>query len=718
MKKSISIILVLLMLAACLASCATDSTKASSRVTLASSDAADCAEWLETRLGDSLPQTVVGVGSNDEYGVDLSDFENDGYILRSLEGEALVFGKTQDGLDRAVRAYAKAVEAGGAQSLDVTYHEGARIKKLTIGGADISEFEISYGDGASGNIVSAATEMSRLIEIATGVKLSSAVDSAKEHVIRFEASENEALGDYGYEYEVKDGSLYLRGAGKYGATNAVRRFCENELDWRGLIFGEAELTGANALEVADGTKKSEKPAFDYLYMYYNAWGKYDNPVQPSNLYGDITCACHGMQGNRFADCAMQQICYTSEYNYDEVYENVCNYLNGLLDSGYVVGENLLAIDIAQGDNASYCQCKNCRKVFAEEGGNAGAVVRFANRLAKQINEEDYDFDAPLYFKIFAYAGTNVPPKVTKPNEYIYVTFCTDMNCSNHLLDGSECEGTTDMGRNNKIYAEWLKGWCAICDNMYVWDYALDTVLSQYTVIDTMYEDFKFLADLKVKGVFWQCQVHGLGIQRVEHQLLAELNWNMEMTEDDFEAYLCDILRREYGDGWKYIRDYIDIWNAAQDAVGCWDCWGWTYHMFCRDRRFEEHSLAYHFDENWMLFESAIAAANDRAEEIRLKQLSCHMIYEGCYCSYRLALDAGDEARLAELSHRYDVMVERLAECGFDIDCIYTVDGSHTGFEKTIVEEFENFWAGSKDDMNPGHGLDPWYKAYFAQYGGK
>ena len=193
---------------------------------------------------------------------------------------------------------------------------------------------------------------------------------------------------------------------------------------------------------------------------------------------------------------------------------------------------------------------------------------------------------------------------------------------------------------------------------------------------------------------------------------------MDMTEDEFEAYLCDILRREYGDGWKFIREYLDLWNRDQDCVGCWDCWSWPYHMFCRNKRFNKPFVADHFDECWDLFESAIAGATDRAEELRVKQLSCHMIYEGCYSAYRLALEANDEARQAELIRRYDVMVERLAECGFDIDCIYTVDGAHIGFEKTLVEEFANFWAGSKDPTNSGHGVEPWYKEYFSQYGAK
>lgn len=720
MKRSLALTLAIIMLAASLAGCA-DAPKAnaiSANVRITSSDAESAAAWLTERLGGKLTDRIVLGTNSDGYGIDLSALEDDGYFIRNPGDEVALFARTADGLDRAVRKYAKAFEAGEAIA-DVTYHEGARIKALTIGSVDISGFVISLPAETSGNMTAAAAELSSLLEIATRVKLPVETDSSSDHVIRFEQSSDDALGDQGYEYEVAGGSLFLRGAGKYGAVNAVRRFLENELGWRGLSFGEAVLDAADAVDVPDGTKKSEKPAFDYLNMYRMAWGKYDNPVQPSNAYGDISNAGHGMQSHRWAeiDVANEQICFTSENVYGEVHDNIVAYIDTKLAAGYVVGESFFDVDIAQGDNGGWCECRQCKRVIAEEGGKSGLVVRFANKLSEEINEVDYSFDAPLLFKIFAYSGTNQLPKKTMPNEYIHVTFCTDMNCSNHPLDGSECTGQAGFWhRNNKPYAEWLEEWCEVCGNVYVWEYALDTMLAQYTVTDTIYRDFRYLADLGVKGIFWQCQFDRLGIQRVEHQLLWQLDWNIDMTEDEFEAYLCDILRREYGDGWRFIREYLDVWNAEQDTADCWDCWSYDAHMFTFTKRFDEYSVATHFDECFSLFESAIAAADSREDEIRLKQLSCHMIYEGCYCCYRLALETNDTERIGELSLRYEIMAQRLAECGFDIHSIMTVDGHRHGFEETLFGEFSNYWAGPGEEYV--RGPNPWYEAYIKEYSGK
>lgn len=715
MKKALCILLALLTVTSILASCAS-SPEAPSRVTVTSSDAASHAEWLEKRVGDALPNTVIGIGSNEKYGVDMSGFEEDGYILRENAGEVLAFAASAQGLDRAVRKLAKTLEksAGSAAGLDEVYHEGARIKKLTIAGADISSFAVVLPTDANENMKFAADELIRLINKASGVTLPLFVgETEAKHAVRFEVSADKALGEDGYVYEVKDGDLVISGALKRGAMNAVWRFLENELDWRGLIYGEAVLSAADAVDVPEGTKGTETPAFPYLNMYRMYWGSYKNdrgtPTNEQNSYGTVSVAMHGLQGNRFADedFGAKQICYTSEQRYNEVYDNVCNHIDTRLAQGQKVGVDFLDVDIAQGDNSLYCTCKNCLKVLAEEGSHCGAVVRFANRMSEEINEE-YGFDAPLYFKIFAYSGSNQPPKKTVPNEYLYITFCTDMNCSNHAYDGSECgAGVAFNGRTNAVYADWVREWCRLSENIYVWFYALDTALAQYTVTDNIYRDFKFFADLGVKGIFWQCQYDGLGIQRVEHQLVAQMNWNTDMTEEEFEALLMDILYREYGDGAPFIREYLDIWNAEQDTMDCWTCWSWDYHMFCSDRRFDENSVAAHFDECYNLFESAIAAADSHDQELRLKQLSCHMIYEGCYCDYRLALDSGDEARQKVLSDRYDVMVARLAECGFNIHAIMTVDGCLNDYEETLTAEFENYWAGSKD--NKGHGVNPWYE---------
>ena len=84
MKKILSLVLA----AACmpmmlLASCAKGEIKAySPKITVSSSEADTYASWLTNRLGDSLENSVYLALGNDS-GIDLSNFENDGYVIRT-----------------------------------------------------------------------------------------------------------------------------------------------------------------------------------------------------------------------------------------------------------------------------------------------------------------------------------------------------------------------------------------------------------------------------------------------------------------------------------------------------------------------------------------------------------------------------------------------------------------------------------------------------------
>ena len=106
MKKILALALSVLTVSSVLASCS-DGRAAenySPKITVSSSDAAESAVWLTEKLGDRLTDEVyLAVG--DAKGIDMSDFENDGYVIRTDAGNALIVGRSADGLDRGVRSH-------------------------------------------------------------------------------------------------------------------------------------------------------------------------------------------------------------------------------------------------------------------------------------------------------------------------------------------------------------------------------------------------------------------------------------------------------------------------------------------------------------------------------------------------------------------------------------------------------------------------------------
>ena len=564
-----------------------------------------------------------------------------------------------------------------------TYAEGCSIRKLTIGGKDISQYTIYCTDDTNENIKFAADELCRLIEVATGIKLPVKVGKAEGTAIEFAVSDDAALRDDGYVYTVSDGHLKIEGAAARGASNAVWRFLENECGWEQLIYGDSYLNESDHVDIPTGTTKSETPAFYYLNMY-NPESVLVNartvPTLAQQNYGTATQACHGLQANNFAELPdfVNQPCYTSEEAYQLIKKNVEAYIQGRIDAGETVGKEFKEVDISQIDTSYFCRCSGCSKLSRDEKSYSALVVSFANRLSEELSEKY----PGLVYKIFAYQGTNKAPATIVPNEHVRVTFCYDRNCSNHLADGSQCE-------LNAQYNDWIKGWSEITDNIFIWDYALPGAFNQYTIIDHLYEDFRHYDSLGIDGIFHQTNEYGdLGFREIENTLIAQLNWNINMTKDEFTEIYHTILKRRYGDGWEKILEYINIMSEAQDKVGCWDCWGGH---IPETQRFDIRYYRDNFDHILELLDTAKTLTTDETQLKNIDKLYPAVLYTGCQASYFLEFLEGDEERMAVLESRYTECLEKFQALGCSLDGMKNLYGDEFKVKKDLYREAWSEW---------------------------
>jgi hypothetical protein len=119
-NRIISLTLAGIISASALASCNTPEKNGSSIT--ASAGAETYAAFLEERLG-VMPDSLIIASGDDTaaYGVDTSSFiGNEGYTIRAKDGEVVILGKNEKGLDRAVRQFAK---YGNNESYTYTYGE-------------------------------------------------------------------------------------------------------------------------------------------------------------------------------------------------------------------------------------------------------------------------------------------------------------------------------------------------------------------------------------------------------------------------------------------------------------------------------------------------------------------------------------------------------------------------------------------------------------------
>ena len=346
MKKFLSLVLA----AACmpmmlLASCASGGAGAySPKITVASSDAEDSAEFLTDRLGDKLTDNVyLAVGSDTANGIDMTDFENDGYVLRTVGDKSVVIvGKSADGLDLGVRRYANSVDDGKDEYFDVAYHEGYRIENFTLAGTDIAEYSIEYPAEHNENMLFAVSELQRLVKKACGAELSASEGITKKaHAIEFRHSTDAELKFDGYRYFFEGERLVIEGAVKRGCMYGVWRFLQKECGWTSLIYGDSDLLEAEHLDVPATASRQETPVFSYLNMYWNGWGSYNDdkgyPNTVQNSYGIMPQCCHGLYRFSEVNVMGKQICYTDEDIYELCRDNIRSYTWRDQELGFLAG---------------------------------------------------------------------------------------------------------------------------------------------------------------------------------------------------------------------------------------------------------------------------------------------------------------------------------------------------------------------------------------------
>ena len=113
-SKVLAVMLALCCLCGTAVSCAKiDNVYRHNSITAASSAADEYAELLAKKAPRLDIPVVIGTAADGSaYGIDMSEFENDGYIIKQMEGTAFVFGKTASALTTAVNKFANMYNAG------------------------------------------------------------------------------------------------------------------------------------------------------------------------------------------------------------------------------------------------------------------------------------------------------------------------------------------------------------------------------------------------------------------------------------------------------------------------------------------------------------------------------------------------------------------------------------------------------------------------------
>lgn len=414
--------------------------------------------------------------------------------------------------------------------------------KVTLCGVSASAYEIRGGKTDAQQ--HAAEVLRHYLERINGSEL-----KGGEGIIDLRIDKSN-LGADGYRLCNAPGRLEIIGYNERGLLYGVYGLLEKYLGFRMFAPGVERLGEGGDIPPLD---ESSSPIFEYrqsdwpglrdpdwcvanrINNYAFTDGKYGGFVK----WGSFVHTMSAITGVPWD----QQPCVTDP----AVLEQAVSYARSLLEKDPTI--NL--ISISQNDNYNRCKCPRCTAVDEEEGSPMGSLLRLVNAVAENVREDYPD----VAIETLAYQYTRKPPRITKPLPNVIIRLCSIECCFSHPLGDPTCEKNISFARD-------IVEWGRICNRLYIWDYVTNFAyyIPTFPNFGTLRENMRFYATHGVKGMYPEGNYQSVSGEfgELRGYLLAKLMWDPMMSEVEYQNHMNEFLQAYYGNGWRYVRAYIDL----------------------------------------------------------------------------------------------------------------------------------------------------------------
>ena len=338
-----------------------------------------------------------------------------------------------------------------------------------------TDYTIVVDADAPDEVRACAEELQEYVRLLSGAEMPITTQmTGKDVRLRVTTQQGE-----GYHYYKEGSRLVIEGGGKRGLLYGIYAFLEQEMGVRWLTPDETWLPRLKKYRLRD-LDVAAQPAFDYRMIYtYDAlhsdewcahngvnqqdgcvknrlggmeawWGMHTfHQLVPTETYYDKHPEFFGLwEGKRIDD---GQLCLTNARMLDT--------LVTALERKMAEEPDYWVYDVSQNDNLKYCQCDACTALAEQYGGQSGLMIWFVNQVAARIGKTHPE----KYVGTFAYRYTREVPRDIRPAPNVAVRLCSFECCFAHNLD--------DCQRNTQFVQD-LKGWHALTQNLYVYDYCV------------------------------------------------------------------------------------------------------------------------------------------------------------------------------------------------------------------------------------------------------
>jgi len=385
------------------------------------------------------------------------------------------------------------------------------------------------------------------------------------------------LGDDGFRLAVRGPQVVIAGSGVRGTLYGVYELLEHYGGCRWYASFHSVIPKRDALTVPEALDDTQVPAFvmrepfwfDMFQGDFAARSRAnDNRMDVTEKHGGKIRFGAGLFVHTFYRLMSPEEFfadhpeYFSEINGKRVADHAQLCLSNP-DVLRIMTERLLErirkdptaklYSLSQNDWAGYCTCPTCKALDEAEGTPAASVIHFVNQVAEVVEKEFPD----AWIETLAYQYTRTPPKPLRPRRNVVPRLCT-----------IECDFSQPLDKSpypqNTRFVEEIKGWSAITENLYVWDYTTNFAhyVGPHPNFACLQGNAQFFRDNHVVGLFEQGAYQGRHAEFAELRawLLAKLLWN---PDQDIQALYDDFFSGYYGKAAPLVRQY---WTELQSFV--------------------------------------------------------------------------------------------------------------------------------------------------------
>jgi len=177
---------------------------------------------------------------------------------------------------------------------------------------------------------------------------------------------------------------------------------------------------------------------------------------------------------------------------------------------------------------------------------------FVNQVAAEVRKEFPE----VYLATNGYANRNLPPQGLKLDDHLVVMFAAIWSCTLHAYDDEHCWQKARQG-------QMLKRWCELCQNVWVYGYNYQMLVSGLTPLPEtrkLRRDLRLMKEWGVIGFHDETRNVWAECGLASRYLRARLEWDVEA---DGEAILADFYAKWYGQAAEPMRAFYE---AIEDAI--------------------------------------------------------------------------------------------------------------------------------------------------------